>query len=57
MIKPIKGNFFTFWRHNSIKIRKDIKKNQLMNKIEIEQIEKIIGIKFNKKNFRTGFYS
>ena len=33
------------------KIRKDIKKNQLMNKIEIEQIEKIIGIKFNKKKF------
>ncbi len=31
------------------KIRKDIKKNQLMNKIEIEQIEKIIGVKFNKK--------
>ena len=31
------------------KIRKDIKKNQLMNKIQIEQIEKIIGVKFNKK--------
>ena len=44
-----KGNFFTFWKwHNSIRFER-ILKNQLMNKIEIEQIEKIIGIKFNKK--------
>ena len=47
-----KGNFFTFWKwHNSIRSERILKKNQLMNKIEIEQIEKIIGIKFNKKKF------